>query len=342
MKARILVVYNAPYPFVRKDIEILGRVGTVRELGGLRYLPGGPIRLARDLLWADLIFCWFAGRHAVLPVLLGKLLGKRAVIVAGGWDVASEPAINYGLMQGGSTTWLIRFLLKIADRVSVISENNKQEAIQNARLPEQKIELIYPGFHPIASLPVQKEPLVLTVGRVSWEYLTRKGLETFVRSAAHLPEVPFILIGEWFDDAIECLRSIAPPNVHFTGFVSEDELSQYMARASVYVQVSHHEQFGCSLAEAMLHECIPVVTRRAAIPEVVGDCGIYVESTDPGDVARAISQALDAPASLGQQARERIEILYPLERREQALIKLVTELLSVQADTAQEPTSVRA
>lgn len=71
------------------------------------------------------------------------------------------------------------------------------------------------------------------------------------------------------DDSIDYLKSIATPNVEFTGFVAEDELIKWYQKAKVYNQPSWHEGFGISVAEAILCECIPVVSDCGALPEVV-------------------------------------------------------------------------
>ena len=172
---------------------------------------------------------------------------------------------------------------------------------------------------------VSKEPLVITVGRIDWECLERKGYEHFVRSAAHLLDVHFVLIGQWRDDAIGYLRQIAPKNVTFTGRISDVELLKWLSRAKVYVQASIHEGFGCSLAEAMLCECVPVVSRETAIPEVVGNCGFYLEELTPEAIASLTRQAL--VSHLGQRARKRIMREFPLEKRREALQTVVEEIM---------------
>ena len=91
----------------------------------------------------------------------------------------------------------------------------------------------------------------------------------------------------------------------------------------MYVQVSAHEGFGVAVAESMLCGCIPVVTPRYALPEVVGDCGFYVPYGDEKATAEAIKKALDAPDELGKKARERIKKLFSMERREKELVDLI-------------------
>jgi glycosyltransferase involved in cell wall biosynthesis len=165
--------------------------------------------------------------------------------------------------------------------------------------------------------------MVLTVGNVDSANVKRKGLEPFVRAASYLPEMEFVLVGAWKDNTIEYLQSIATSNVLFTGRVSDKELMDYYRKASVYVQASLHEGFGMSVAESMLAGCIPVVTRAGALPEVVGDTGVYTDSTEPAEIAQAIEIAIKFSTDQRDQARQRVLKMFTLEKRRQLLENLV-------------------
>jgi len=156
--------------------------------------------------------------------------------------------------------------------------------------------------------------------------LTKKGLELFVKSSRLVPEIEFMLVGRWIDDSVDYLKSIAASNMKFLGAIDQTALFALMSRAKVYVQVSRHESFGCALAEAMLCECVPVVTRSAAIPEVVGECGFFLSDESPEELAALIRKALDTDSGAGQKARERIENLFPLAKREEKLLDLMDSL----------------
>src|SRR5215204_3910830 len=118
--------------------------------------------------------------------------------------------------------------------------------MKNAEVRADQISALYHGVPDrIGSLPpATRERIVLTVGNVNHSNLQRKGHEPFVRAAALLPDVRFVLVGDWQDDAIEHLRSIATGNVSFTGRVAGETLLNHYRNASVYVQASLHEGFG--------------------------------------------------------------------------------------------------
>lgn len=332
MNARVLFVHNSHMPFVALDLKLLRERYDVTEL----YLKGwrlNPVRALREVARNDLVFGWFASRHSVLPVLAARLLGKPSLLVVGGYDVANLPEIGYGHQRGGPTRWAARLAISSASRLVAISEHSRGESVRNAGARRERLTVVYPGldgslYPPVA--PGDKEHLVITVANVNRSNLTRKGLEAFVRSARYLPEAPFVLVGRFEDDAASYLRSIAPPNVRLTGFVADAELRDLLRRAWVYVQASQHEGFGLAMAEGMLSACVPVVSRVGAVPEVVGDAGIYLSTVTPEALADAIRWALSLDAGRGQIARERILREFPLENRRAGLYQEVDRLLDRQ------------
>ena len=326
MRPKILFVYQKPVSFVKVDLEILQRHFDVIPH---QWTRTRDIKNILRVMWyvyrTDLSFIWFAAGHAARVVFFSKLFGKKLIIVASGYSVASIPEINYGLMLSPKSAHWVKYALENADKALAVSEFNKKEILKHAH--PKDIKLIYHGVDCNKFKPQGKkiENLVLSVGPVTNSNLKRKGLETFVKSAKFLPNIKFVLIGRHIDKSISYLRSIASPNVEFTGFISNEELLKYYQKAKVYVQVSAHEAFGLSLAEAMACECIPVVTNRGAIPEVVGDTGFYVPYGDPRATAEAIKRAL--LSDKGKEARERIKKMFPIEKRERELISEIERVL---------------
>ena len=322
---KILFIHQSLVSFVEKDMKILRSAHEIREL---RFRGVGDIpTLFLTFFWADVTFSWFGKLHAFFAALFCKMFGKKAVVVAGGDDVVYEPEINYGMFVYWWKKWCPLFVFRYADLILSVSEFNHRETLINTGANPAKIKMIYHGFDAQkfrTVVDVRKELLVITVGGVDWERLHRKGYKRFVKSAAYMPEVQFALIGKWYDDAIDYLRELASDNVIFTNYVTDDSLLEWFSRAKVYVQASVHEGFGCSVAEAMLCECIPVVTRKAALPEVVGDCGLYLDELNPRAIAGQIEKALSL--DWGKLARDRIVREFSIERRREALLAAVSQV----------------
>ena len=156
---------------------------------------------------------------------------------------------------------------------------------------------------------------------------------TFVQAASLVPDVEFVVAGKWMDGSVEALRAVAPGNVTLTGWLEREELDALYRRASVYVQASRHEGFGLSVAEAMLAGCIPVVSSAGALPEVVGDAGVVLDTVAPvpGAIADAIRRGLGADGGARERARRRILDCFPVGARGEQLARVVDEALAGRA-----------
>jgi glycosyltransferase involved in cell wall biosynthesis len=312
---KILFVHNRLTSFVRQDLECLRQAHQVSELH-LSSRRVNPFAIWRQVETHDVVFGWFASWHTALPVLFARCLKRPCVLVVGGYDLANLPSLGYGHQRGGLKKWVSRATMRLANALVTNSHFSAREAKNNAGLGDRRLRVIYHGVaDPIRELPsCLREPMAITIGNVDRPNLHRKGLEPFVRAAAFLPHIKFVVIGDWKDNAIGHLRRIAGSNVEFTGWVDEETLLNYCRRASVYVQASRHEGFGMAVAEAMLAGCIPVVTKDGALPEVVGDCGVY-SSAEPRDVAEAITQAMSMPEDSRARARQRVLSQFSLQER---------------------------
>ena len=180
---------------------------------------------------------------------------------------------------------------------------------------------------PFGEAPPAKEREALTVGAIDHTTLVQKGQLPFVEAARALPDVRFTFAGKWLDGSVDELRARAGDNVEFTGWLSDEDLHATYRRAAVYVQASRHEGFGLAVAEAMLAGCVPVVMNVTAMPEVVGDAGVLIESQQPDDVADGVRRALDLGPDAARRARERILTAFPMERRREGILRVVEDAL---------------
>jgi glycosyltransferase involved in cell wall biosynthesis len=331
--ARILFVHPVDPSFIRIDRDALAERWAIENL----HQPGRLPRVWRALrgVWrADLVFGWWASWHTVLPFTLAWLLRRPSVLIVGGYDTANVPDAGYGLQRGRLTRILPRWVMRRARVLVTNSHASKAEIARNVS-PEigQRVRVLHHGVPDrFGSLPGgPRSRMALSVGVVVGWNLERKGHRAFVETAALLPDVEFVLAGKWGDDAAEELRAKAGPNVRLTGWVTDEELDALYASASVYVQPSAHEGFGLSVAEGMLAGCIPVVSDRGALPEVVGDAGVVVAGREAPETAEGVRRALALGAAdggaAGARARERVLDEFPLSARVAGLQAIVAEAL---------------
>ncbi len=326
-KIKILFVYYSFSSFVRNDLKILQKHFNLKKLQW--HGKKDIIRIAIEVFKSDITYTWFAEDYSAVTIFFSKLFKKKSIVVVGGRDVANVPELNYGQF---TLSWykkmLTIFALKYADLVFPVSNFTKNEMLEKVKI--KHFILIYNGVDIKKFFPRGKKQnnLVITVGLISWQNLKRKGIETFVKSAIYAPKIYFVVIGKFIDNSLHYLKSIAPPNVEFTGFVSDDEMIRWYQKAKVICQLSYYEAFGLALAEGMACGCIPVVTKeRAGLPEFVGDAGFYVPYGDEKATADAIKKALNASHKLSKKSKKRIIEMFSIEGREKKLIQIINKLI---------------
>jgi glycosyltransferase involved in cell wall biosynthesis len=325
--SRILYVHSRKASFVAMDRAILAERHEIDDL----YQPGrvpNPLAVIRGVLSADLVLGWFASWHTFFPITLASLLRKPSVMIVGGFDTANMPDIGYGYQQGGLRRWASRWIMRRATRLITHSHYSLTEIERNTPIPPERVTVLHLGVpDPFGEAAADRELMALTVGAIDRTTLVQKGQLAFVEAASELPDVSFVLAGKWLDDAVDGLRAAAPGNVELTGWLSEADLHARFRAAAVYVQASRHEGFGLAVAEAMLAGCVPVVMDVTAMPEVVGDTGVLINSQRPEAVAEGVRRALELGPESGLRARERILSEFPMERRRQGLLGVVDEAL---------------
>ena len=316
--------------FIKNDYEILKKHFDVdvieppkKKTGWITYV----FILAKKVKQSNLTFCWFAGWHSAFAVFFSRIFGNKSIVIAGGYDAAYVPEINYGAFTNLKERIPAKYVLKNADLILAVSEFTKNEVLKWAK--PKRMKVIYNGVNVEKFKPEEEKDdhLVITVGGIQWSNLKRKGIETFVKSAQIQKKARFVVIGKFIDDSIGYLKSIAPSNVEFTGLVSDANLTKWYQKAKVICQISYYDAFGLSPAEGMACCCIPVATKeRVGLPEFVEDTGFYVPYGDEKATAEAVKKALYATGILGEKARERIKEMFSLQKRERELYQVINGL----------------
>lgn len=136
---------------------------------------------------------------------------------------------------------------------------------------------------------VDREFNVLYLGSLMEE----KGLDCFLFAVESLPSISFTICGVGSDNMVNKVTDCARRNKNLTykGLVSgEDKIKQFQ-NASVFVLQTHYKTEGVplSMLEAMSNGCAVISTYHNGIPEVLADCGLYVQDQDRYDLIEKIS-----------------------------------------------------
>jgi glycosyltransferase involved in cell wall biosynthesis len=165
----------------------------------------------------------------------------------------------------------------------------KSIVIPNARAPE------------VFSRPAEKEPFVLSVGRL-WD--EAKNARALVQVAAELPW-PVRVAGDCTgpDGGTETL-----PGIECLGRCSPGALAHLYARAAIYALPARYEPFGLSVLEAALAGCALVLGDIPSLQENWHDVAVFVPPGEPAalrDAVRSLATNADRRHRLAAAARQR-------------------------------------
>ena len=173
----VLFILRGPLSsFVKNDLKLLSKhfkVYLVRiGLNPLRFLCSF-IKSARN---TRIVFVWFAGIQAFISVFISKIFRKKLVVVAGGYDVAYVPEINYGAFTSLLRKIMAIFVFRNADLVLTVSKHTMREFLSHVSL--KNACTVYNCVDTEKFSPAgKKERFVLTVGAVNQSNLKKKGLD---------------------------------------------------------------------------------------------------------------------------------------------------------------------
>ncbi len=157
-------------------------------------------------------------------------------------------------------------------------------------VPASRIRVIHHGVIPrrIPSLP--REKVVLCVGAIQ----KRKNQTALVRAFHALPaDWTLVLAGSQGYRAEDTLRAIetspARDRIRVTGYLTEIEIAQWYARASIFAFPSLDEGFGMPVLEAMAAGIPVIAGNRSALPEIAGEAAMLVDPESETEIAEALA-----------------------------------------------------
>ena len=126
--------------------------------------------------------------------------------------------------------------------------------------------------------PLEKEPFVLTAGRI-WD--EGKNVAAVDRAASTL---------DWPVFATGDAGTWRPRSLRLLGQLPAAELARWFGRASIFALPARYEPFGLSPLEAALSGCALVLGDIPSLREVWGDAAVYVDPGDDDAIAAALER----------------------------------------------------
>lgn len=233
-----------------------------------------------------------------------------------------------------SSMLMERYSGKRADRVIVVSQDNRRDVISQYEIPEEKIVTIPNGVNVSRFQPSTCDSkTVIFVGRLHERKGIDKLLESFSKVLAEQPEVVLKIVGSGEDEAR--LKSLARKlklgnkNVKFLGFVPEKALPELYSNSSIFVLPSHYEGFGIVLIEAMSAGLPLVSVRTGGATEVIeeGKNGYIVDHENMHKALLKLLNDEQLRVRMGRNSRNKVEKEYDWKKIANHVIKIYDDLV---------------
>ncbi len=353
---KILYIKHAESSFVLSDQRILESEYKVvpflinQKKGGF-YFFKRMVNLVVFLLWnapgSSAFVTWFGDYHSAVMVALGRLMGKKVIIFAGGQEAICYPELKKGVYYKKWRGRFVKFALRhssmiIPNHESLIFHQNfyytadgKKDGIKHyVKGITTPINVIPNGidtrkFYRNSNIPKEANQ-VLTVGTMSSTAdFVNKGFDLFVNLSRNNPDLNFTLIGikphfmPWIEEHYQISKV---PNLKLIfSFCPDDVLFSEYNRAKVFVQASITEGMPNTLNEAMLCECIPVGSNVNGIPDAIGDTGVIINKRGVKALENAVQKAITLDT--GTKARQHVLDNFTMALREERVLRLFHEFV---------------
>ena len=292
-----VVLTDGPEAFRDDDVETL-TVSLPTPYAQLWWdhvaIPAALRRVHADL---------YHGTKNTLPIRLPC----PAVVTVHDLAVYRHPE-SFALLQRWHLQSHVPRALRAARAVIAVSEHAAADLRDEFPVSADKVRAILNGVSPRFQPPPDPQslaafrarhrlgdgPIVAYLGTLQ----PRKNVEllaaAFMRAA--LPGATLVLAGRIRPGYHPALLA---DRVHVIGPLAPAELPIFYGTASVLVSPSLYEGFGLTLLEAMACGCPVIALRRSAVPEVVGDAGLLLETVDEAALADALVRVVDDRAFAG-------------------------------------------
>jgi glycosyltransferase involved in cell wall biosynthesis len=219
---------------------------------------------------------------------------------------------------------------------------------------EEKIKIIYHGIdnsifndHPITNVDKKillnygiNKPFFLFVSTIWFYKNVHTLLEAFgLYKKKYNIDCKLILIGNekieglkkksYKSELLKILQNYDIENdVVFLGQIKNELIPYFLKHAICYIQPSLYETFGKTVVEAFACGCPVIASDQASTPEIVDDCGLIFEATNPYDLEEKIEliqKESNLRDTLIEKGKDRFKV-FTLEEELKNYINLFNEI----------------
>jgi len=286
--------------------EILCRLGGNPKI----VRSGGWSNGIRGHLWEQFALPGQVGSDHILwsPANTGPLRIENQVLTLHDLSPLEHPEWYQPVFALWYKMFLPLLVMKVR-RVVVPSEFVKAKMLRRFNLSNRHITVISGGvdtrrFHPGAEQRLDlPERYVLFVGSLQARKNLARLLEAWQQMKEAAPDAWLVIAGAG-SKIFRPMRLASGERVTLLGSICESDLPGLYAHAALFILPSLDEGFGLPTLEAMASGTPVVASNASALPEVVGEAGLFFDPLDISGMADALRGGLtDIP--LQNSLRER-------------------------------------
>lgn len=194
---------------------------------------------------------------------------------------------------------------KKATRIATVSEYSKRDIIENYKIEENKIDVVYNGinssFKPVSEIVKTQTKQRFSKGKDYFLFVgslnPRKNVPRLIQAFDAFKnesgsDMKLVLAGSHAWGLNEIYASmeglLSKDDIIFTNRLSEEDLANVMGSAFALTFVPYFEGFGIPLVEAMQSE-IPILTSNVtSLPEIAGDAALSVNPYEINEIKNAM------------------------------------------------------
>lgn len=267
--------------------EILSRLGgRLRVVRSDHWVDG-----VRGHLWEQVMLARQVGPDQLLwsPANTGPVRVENQVLTLHDLSPLEHPE----WFRPAFSMWYRMFvplLSKKVRRIVTSSEYMREKLLARFGLPAERVMAVPGGvdmqtYHPGVTAQLDLPPrYALFVGTLQPRKNLARLMDAWKRIKDTLPDVWLLVAGSG-DRVFRPAKLPVTERVQFLGAIPDARLPGLYSGATVFILPSLDEGFGLTVLEAMACGTMVIASNTGALPEVVGDCGLFFDPSNVDDIA---------------------------------------------------------